>query len=418
MSSLQDRGVEVTTCRHCGTSELKPVLDLGHHPPADSFLTPERLGQPEASYPLRLVSCRSCGLLQIDYLVAPEILYQDEYPYESSTTRTGRTHYHGMARQIVERFGFGPESLALDIGSNVGVLLQGFVEQGLRVLGVDPAHPAAERANHAGIETLVEFFNEQVAEQILSSHGPADVLTGTNVFAHIHELHSAVRGMKSLLSTKGILVIEAPHSLELVEHLEYDTIYHEHIAYLSVKPMAQLVAGFELQLFDVEPQTIHGGTLRYYLGHPGAHPVSHRVGDMLAAEEISGLYDPQRLQRFGQDVRSHRLELITLLTRLKSEGKTIAGVSAPAKGNTLLNYCHIDDTFLDFLTEKTEMKIGRYTPGTHLPVFGDEKLLEAQPDYALILAWNFADEIMANLQEYRDCGGQFILPIPTPRIVA
>lgn len=411
------RGHLATRCHMCKHGELIPVLDLGFHPHSDAFLRKEQLNECEATYPLRLVHCPQCGLLQIDYFVDPGILYQEEYLYQSSTTETGRKHYTEMARSIRDRFAIPSTGLAVDIGSNVGVLLGGFKEAGLKVLGVDPAQKIAEIANKNGIETIVDFFSEAVAKSIRERYGAASVITGTNVFAHLHELNDAVLGMKLLLDEGGVIVIEAPHALPLVENLEYDTIYHQHIAYLSVRPMRDYFSGMGLELFDVEENTMHGGTLRYYVGNIGKHTVEQSVQKNIDAEEAFGLYSMPRLARFAADVREQKLALVEMLMRFKREGKRIVALSAPAKGNTLLNYCHLDSSYLDYATEKNPLKIGRYTPGMHLPIHGDDKLQTDKPDAVLILAWNFADEIIAKLGDFRSGGGQCIIPVPKPRIV-
>lgn len=401
----------------CKGQHLALVLDLGHHPHSDDFVEPERLRGEMHMFPLRLVSCKDCGLLQIDYLVNPDILYKTNYVYESSITATGRAHYAAMAREIVERFGIPKNDLAVDIGSNVGVLLRGFKDSGMRVLGVDPADIPAKKAIAAGIPTVIDYFTKAVAEDISSKQGTARIITGTNVFAHLHDIDSAVEGMKRLLAPNGVIVIEAPYALSLVEQLEYDTIYHQHVSYLSVKPMRAYVKRFDFELFDVESRDIHGGTLRYYVGHTGAHPVSSSVDEYARKEESFGLYDNKRLRHFADEVKKQRMALLAMLQDLKQQGKRIVAISTPAKGNTLLNYCNIDATYLDYATEKSALKVGKYTPGTFLKIEPDTKLMQDQPDYALILAWNFAAEIMANLEEYKKRGGKFIIPIPKPKIV-
>lgn len=393
------------------------MLDLGYHPPSDAFLTSAHLKEPETRYPLRLVSCSDCGLLQIDYFVDPRILYQEDYPYESTMTQTGFTHYHKMAEDVCLELQVPKNSLVIDVGSNDGLLLSGFKKMGMRTLGVDPAGPVAKKAIARGIETIMDFFDNRVAEKILESHGRAEIITGTNVFAHLHDLASAVSGMKALLNAKGAIIIEAPYAIDFLENLEYDTIYHEHIGYLSVRPMQSYFNKFGLELFDVKKQSIHGGSLRYYAGHAGARQASSRVTDALSEEERSGLYSQKRLRDFAGNAYQHKQELLNLLLGLKRQGKRIAGISAPAKGNTLLNFCNIDYTFLDFITEKSSLKIGRFTPGTHIPIHPDQMLASGKIDYGLILAWNFADEIMRNLSEFQDLGGKFIIPIPRPRIV-
>jgi SAM-dependent methyltransferase len=360
--------------------------------------------------------CEECGLFQIDYYVDPDYLYRGEYLYKSSTTKTGREHYSQMARDIASRFGFGKGNLAVDIGSNVGVLLQGFKDVDMDVLGVDPAE-VSRQAIRNGIDTLIEYFESDIARKIEKERGKAHVITGTNVFAHLHEIDDAVQGMKELLHPDGVIVIEAPYVVDLLENLEYDTIYHQHIGYLSVRPMQKYFERFGLELFDVAYQDIHGGTLRYFVGHKGAHDVTQNVGERIEDENKRGIYTKGYLDNFRTQVQRQKRELMRLLMDLQQQGKRVSIISTPAKGNTLLNYCHIDNELIEYSTEKNELKIGRYTPGTHITIHSDSKLLEDGTDYALILAWNFAPEIIENMKEYRKAGGKFIVPIPNPRIV-
>ncbi|MBY0539784.1 class I SAM-dependent methyltransferase [Patescibacteria group bacterium] len=400
----------------CKQESLFLVIDLGMHPHSDFFPTEAQLYNAEITFPLRLMSCGRCGLLQIDYFVDPEILYQTDYLYQSSTTATGRAHYATMAESIVRRFSIPPGSLVVDIGSNVGVLLAGFKEVGMRVLGVDPAQNIAEKSIAGGIDTIVDFFGSALAKAITVSHGKAQVITATNVFAHLHEIDDSVLGMKELLADEGVIVIEAPHALPLIENVEYDTIYHQHISYLSVKPMRSYFESMGLELFDVEKNLIHGGSLRFFVGHPGRHELSSTVDSLINEEELAGLYSVEKLAQFADRVRGQKEALLSLVLSLKKQGKSIVALSAPAKGNTLLNYCHLDASFLNYATEKNPLKVGRYTPGVHLPIYPDEKIIEDVPDFCLLLAWNFADEIMKNMTTYREKGGRFIIPIPYPRI--
>lgn len=410
-----NRAVECRLCSHPLSDDI--ILDLGHQSPSDEFIWPELLKDPHIRYPLQLQMCEVCGHHQLSYHVDPSILYQNDYPYEQSTTETGRKHYHLMAATLTDRLSAPADSLAVDIGSNVGVLLEGFRIKGLRVLGVDPAQNMAEKANERGIPTIADFFSSDIARRIRAEHGPAQVVTGTNVFAHLHHPGDVVDGVKELLGETGALVFESPHALDLVRDLEYDTIYHEHLGYMSVKPVQKFFEAHGLELFDLEKTKIHGGSMRYFAGHPGAHPISPNVEAVLQEEELNGLYDREALRGFAKKVSDHRQELMNLLTDLRKQGKRIVGVSAPAKGSTLLSYCHLHSDILDYITEKAQIKVGRLTPGSHIPVVADERLLEDQPDYALILAWNFSEEIMKNLQVYHDRGGRFIIPIPRPRIV-
>lgn len=404
-------------CRICKGSSLQPYLDLGFTPAADSFIREQGLQQPETHYPLVVYLCNDCGMSQLGYTVPPDILYQHDYPYESSTTRAGRTHFFDFAASVVNRFHLGSENLAIDIGSNVGVLLDGFKTKGCRILGIEPSANISATAIGRGIETINDFISPKLATQVVKSHGKASVVTTTNVFAHIDDLDDFMKAIDTLLDDKGVLIIEAPHFLKLLKNLEYDTIYHEHLLYIAVRPLNRLFNRFGFEAVDVEEIGIHGGSIRIYVSRTGAYPITKALTDMITIEEKNHIFDFDRLSQFSQDVALHRTKLTTLLRSLKANGASLVGVSAPAKGMTLLNYCHIGPELLDFMTEKSHLKIGLYTPGTHIPIFPDSSLMEHQPDYALLLAWNFADEIIENLKEYREKGGKFIIPIPEPRIV-
>lgn len=416
-NSLKGYGRTVTVCQMCHSNTLSLILDLGHQPHSDSFPTKAQLSEPEVRYPLRLVSCDTCGLIQIDYYINPVILYQQDYLYASSTTDTGKKHYTDTSKYICDLFAVPKDSLIVDIGSNTGVLLEGFKTAGMKVLGVDPASAATKSANEKGIETILDFFSLNLSKQIEAKYGRATIITGTNVFAHMHDLDDAVAGMKHLLAEKGVIVIEAPHVLPLIEHGEYDTIYHQHIGYLSARPMQAYLKRVGLELFDIQELPIHGGSLRYLVGMPGEHTVTPAIEAIIRKEEAFGLYTPSRLASFAKDVVEQKKALLELMLSLKKAGKKIIALSAPAKGNTLLNYCQLDRTFLDYATEKNPLKIGRFTPGTHIPIYSDDRILKDMPDYALILAWNFGTEIMKNMEEYRRAGGSFIIPIPMPHVI-
>jgi SAM-dependent methyltransferase len=286
------------------------------------------------------------------------------------------------------------------------------------VYGVDPAPNIVEKARARGIDTICDFLSVHTAKRIVAEKGQAAIVTGTNVFAHVGDLAALMEAIDDLLAPRGVLIIEAPYFANLLTYTEYDTIYHEHLSYLSLKPLTKFLARFEMEVFDVKQVEIHGGSFRVFVARKGTRPISPEVPRLLAQEEETGVHDRRTLDAFARAVQQNRRDLVWLLHRIKAEGKRIVGVSAPAKGMTLLNYCKIDGGILDFITEKAELKIGRYTPGTHIKVVPDAQLLEARPDYALLLAWNFADEIMANLSAYREAGGRFIIPIPTPRIVS
>ncbi len=404
-------------CRMCKGTDLELFLDLGFTPPADQFRRKEQLAEPDVHYPLEVVVCRDCGLSQLNHIVSPEILYRQDYPYESSTTKMGRVHWTEFAESCVKMLGLGKQDLVVDVGSNVGVLLECFRNAGTSILGVDPAVNIALLAEKRGIETIPEFFSMDVAEKILKEKGKVSAITATNCFAHVNDLDAFMRAADRLLNERGVLIIEAPYFANLLGNLEYDTIYHEHLSYLSVKPLKKFFGRFGMEIFDVQQRDIHGGSFRVFVSRAGVRRVAPVVEELLASEEQKGIHKPGVLKEFAAAVQKNREDLLWLLRSLKHDGKKIAGVSAPAKGMTLLNYCHLGTETLDFVTEKSALKIGRYTPGAHIPVLSDQELLNRMPDYALLLAWNFAEEIMANLSEYRKKGGKFIIPIPSPRII-
>jgi hypothetical protein len=409
--------MNIKSCRICKGSNFSGYLNLGHTPAADSFIRKQGLSQPEVHYPLEVVMCDDCGISQLSYTVPAEILFQRDYPYESSTTIAGRKHFFNFAKLTSERFSLGADDLAIDIGSNVGVLLDGFRAQNCRILGIEPSANISAIAISKGIETINDFISPELALQVVDSHGQASIITTTNVFAHIDDLDEFMIAIDILLNDKGVFIIEAPHFLKLIKNLEYDTIYHEHLLYLSLRPLNKLFSRFGFEMIDAEEIGIHGGSIRVYISRKGIYPINSNLMKIISEEEENKIFDIQRLNKFANDVELHREKILALLYKLKSEGASIVGVSAPAKGMTLLNYCHIGPELLNFITEKSQLKIGKYTPGLHIPVVPDSVLLEEKPDYALLLAWNFADEIMENLSEFRKNGGKFIIPIPEPHIV-
>jgi len=404
-------------CKMCRSNKLHMFLDLGFTALADGFITREQLNEPEKQYPLRVCVCRECGLFQLDHVVPPDELYRKNYPYLSSVTKTGREHFHGMATSICKKYGIGRDKLAIDVGSNIGVLLEGFKSNGLRVLGIDPADNIVEMANKRGIETWPEYFNGNIATKVLKEKGRASVITGTNVFAHIDDLDDMMDAVSKILEDDGIFVFELPYLVDLLDNLEYDTIYHEHLSYISIKPLVKFFRKFKMELFDVERTGIHGGSIRVFVCKKGKHKIQKAVDELVNLEDDKKVYDLKRLEKFSRDVQKQKEDLIDLLRSIKKQGKRIVGLSAPAKGNTLLNYCKIGTDYLDYVTEKAETKIGLYTPGTHIEVKDDASIIRDRPGYALLLAWNFAPEIIKNMEEFRKNGGKFIIPIPAPKVV-
>ena len=405
-------------CRACKSNRLYKFLDLGNQPPSDQFRKLSQINEPVMFYPLNVFICDDCGLVQLGYVVDPVVLYQDNYPYESSVTKTGQEHYFDFAKSVVKEYSLSSKESVLDIGSNVGVLLQGFKNDGIKVLGVDPAPNICVIANERGIPTHNAFFDKEVAIELKDKYGSFSVVTGTNVFAHIDDWDSLMKGVIELLDVnKGVFIVESPHFLHLLKSLEYDTIYHEHLNYISAEPLVPFFHKYNMEIIKIEQKEIHGGSIRLHVSLKGNYVVKNSVRDVIEDEVKSDIRNHSILDNFALKVKENRNELVNLIYRLKSEGKRIVCVSAPAKGMTLLNYCHFDQDTLEYITEKSQLKIGLLSPGANIPIVTDSKLIEDNPDYALLLAWNFSKEIMENLHEYKKNGGKFIIPIPKPIIV-
>jgi len=396
----------------CGSQDLAPFLDLGHHPPSNSLLTRGELGEPETHYPLVMLLCVECGLAQLSYVVAKEILFGNSYPYDTSASRTLSEHLVAMAKALITRFELDGKDLAVDVGSNVGVLAEAFTSGGARGLGVEPAGNMAAKANAQGIETLHAFFDPTLAREIVATHGTASVITATNVFAHIDDLDAIAEGVRTLLAPRGSFVIEAQYFLDLVENLEYDQIYHEHYSYMSVKPMTLFFKRHGLEVFDVHHVSTHGGSLRVFVGFPGAHPVDANVDIYLRKEEAAGLQVPDHLSGFAQKVAESRDIMLERLIALKAQGKRVAGIGAPAKASTLLNYCKISTNLIEFLTDSAPSKVGLYIPGMHVPVLAESALVEHRPAYGVLMAWNIKEELMSKFASFEKQGGVFLVPIP------
>lgn len=407
----------VTKCRLCKSKRLFQFLDLGYHPPSDQFRNIKDLNKEVIVYPLKVLSCSSCGFKQLNYVVDPKILYQQNYPYEASITEAGKIHWFNFANSVVRKFTLKRNDLIVDIGSNTGVLLNGFKKKKLKVIGVDPASNICKIARKRGINTINSFFNDKTVLQIKKKFGRAKIITGTNVFAHINNLDKFIINVKNLLTKKGVLIIEVPHFLHLIKKLEYDTIYHEHLSYISVIPLIKFFKKYNLQIIDILQKDIHGGSIRIFISETGNYKISKNVKKICNLEIKLNLNSKKTLNDFAKKVSNNRYELISLLTKLKKAKKKIIALSAPAKGMTLLNYSKIDYDYLDYATEKSKIKKGLYTPGGNLPIFSDSKILQTKPDYALLLAWNFSKEIIKNNKKFLKNGGKFIIPIPSVKII-
>lgn len=403
-------------CRICQGTSLVPFLDLGEQPHCNSFLRADQLDQPEPRWPLVLLYCPDCHLVQLSHVVDPEIMFRD-YVYVSGTTSTLPAHFRQSARDLTARFELQPSDLVVDIGSNDGTFLSFFQEFGLRAIGVDPAVNVAAMANGRGVPTINDFFGERTARQIRIDLGPAKLITAAGVFFHIDDMDDVCRGIRHLLDDSGVLHVQAIYLGSMLEQSSYDNVYHEHVSYYTTAPLVHLFRRFDLELFDVGMSGIHGGSLMLYVGRPGAHPVQPTVEARLAMERSRGWHSLEAYQAFASQVQSNRDRLRKMVIELKAQGKRLAAYTAPAKGNTLLNYCGLGPDLLEYAAEKAPLKIGLYTPGMHLPVIDETLAMENPPDHFLLLAWNFKDELLAKNQAFRDRGGRFIIPVPEPVIV-
>jgi len=369
----------------------------------------------EPFYPLDVYYCPKCGLVQLRDVVSPKILFKD-YVYLTGMSQTMKQHFGQLAGEVVNNFNLSQDDLVIDIGSNDGTLLKGFKQLGIKTLGIEPATNIALVAEREGIETINDFFSLNVANNIIERKSHAKAIIGTNVFAHINDLDGILKAVNILLARDGIFVIEVPYLVDLLSKTEFDTIYHEHLSYFSLRPLVTLFKRFNMELFDVKRVPVHGGSIRCYVRRSPSK-VENSVYKLLVLEEDLRLNVFNAYLEFSAKVKNIKLQLTSLLKKSKENGSRIVGYGAAAKGNVLLNYCKIRTDILDYIVDNTPFKQGLYTPGMHIPVVPPDRLLRDEPDFVLLLAWNYLDEILKKEQKYRELGGKFIVPIPEPKII-
>jgi SAM-dependent methyltransferase len=403
-------------CRFCAAPLTQTFVDLGMSPLCESFLAAEQLNQVEPFYPLHAWVCRHCFLVQVEEYVQPDRIFS-EYAYFSSYSDSWLDHAHRYVDMIVDRLRLGVTSRIVELGSNDGYLLQWFVKKGIPVLGIEPAANVAAAARAKGVRTMSLLFGRDAAPAVVAQHGLADLVIGNNVLAQVSDLNGFVAGMKILLAPGGVITMEFPHLMPLMEENQFDTIYHEHFSYFSLSVAERIFSAHGLTVFDVEELPTHGGSLRIYARHvDDPIPVSPSVHELHAREETAGFSRPERYASFTEQVHETKRRLLEFLIAARRRGKSVVGYGAPGKGTTLLNYCGIRTDFLAYTVDRNPYKHGRFTPGTHIPIFPPDRIFETKPDYLLVLPWNLKDEIMEQMAGIRAWGGQFVVPIPDVKV--
>ena len=404
-------------CRLCGTRLEHTFVDLGMSPLANSYVKPEQLNRMEPFYPLHVFVCAKCLLVQLEQFSTPHDIFSD-YAYFSSFSDSWLAHAKSYVNMIVERFRLDQETKVVEIASNDGYLLQNFVARGIPVLGVEPAANVAEVAKQKGINTQVAFFGEKTALDLAAEGWAADLIIGNNVLAHVPGLNDFVKGLEILLKPTGLITMEFPHLLHLMEQNQFDTIYHEHFSYFSFLAVEQVFARHGMKLFDVEELPTHGGSLRIYACHDQdtSKPIGARARELKSREEATGFGRLNHYLSFNPQVEATKRKLLSFLISARQQGKRVVGYGAPAKGNTLLNYCGVRTDLIDYTVDRSPHKQGHFLPGVHIPIYAPEKVRETRPDYLFILPWNLREEVMQQMAFIREWGGQFVVPIPEVKV--
>ncbi len=405
-------------CRSCGAGLQRTFVDLGMSPLCETYPSAEELNRGEVYYPLHVYICEVCWLVQLEEYQSAESIFSD-YAYFASYSDSWLKHCEKYCNEMRVRFGLGKQSFVAEVASNDGYLLQYFVREGVRVLGIEPAANVAKAAVEKGVPTLVRFFGTQVANELAADGRTADLVIGNNVLAQVPDLNDFVAGLKILLKSEGVITLEFPHLLRLIEHSEFDTIYHEHFSYFSLISTVTILETHGLRVFDVEELKSHGGSLRVFACRAEAktHAVRENVARVMLEEEKASLRTVDGYKNFAQQVKETKLALLEFLLKAAREGKSVAGYGAPGKSATLLHYCGIGKDLIEYTVDRSPYKQGRFLPGTHIPIHHPDHIRESKPDYVVILPWNLQDEIMKQLQYIREWGGQFVVPVPKATIL-
>ena len=406
----------MTECVVCGSPDVQRFLDLGCMELANNFLTKDELTQPEPRYPLRVGFCHNCGHVQLMEHVPPSRVFEN-YLYVSAASDTLKNHLYDLADVVTERYCLGPDDLVIDIGSNDGTLLSGFKRHGAKVLGVDPAKNLAQLASEVGVETHTAFFGSETASRIAESWGKASVITATNTFPHIPDLADFLKGIDTVLAADGVFVIELHYLVDLLEQGAFDTIYHEHVSYWALAPMVYLFNRHGMHVVNVERLPLHHGQLRVFVQRQEQGTVQPSVAEVLEMERAMGVAEFETYERFAGLSYKIKRDLLDTISDLLSQGKRVVAYGAPAKGSTLLSFLQIGPDVIEYIVDISPLKQGRYTPGMHIPIVAPKHLLEDRPDYVVLLAWNFLEEVLEQQAEYRKQGGKFIIPVPEVEIV-